>query len=110
MSRVTDEELEKRRAEIESRKTQNTRGPNRRSDKHNFVPTLAVEKLIAARIACGYTQEDLAFMLGVSRANVAMWESAQTDPRLRHIPLICQALYIRADVLLGLDDSKKEET
>ena len=40
------------------------------------------EKLSAARRAKGYTQEDLAEKLAVSRTNISRWESGKMTPDL----------------------------
>ena len=50
------------------------------------------EKLSAARRAKGYTQEDLAEKLAVSRTNISRWESGKMTPDLDTVNRLSQIL------------------
>lgn len=49
----------------------------------------------------GFTQEDLAARLGVSRSAVAMWETGQNIPPTKYLVAIAEALECSVDTLLG---------
>lgn len=63
------------------------------------------EKLKQARIDAGFTQNDLANKLMVSRAAVAKWESDRGMPDVTNLKLIAKALGVSVDYLL--DDGSK---
>jgi transcriptional regulator with XRE-family HTH domain len=104
MSNITDEELERRRQQVAAKAEQRRARKEVKTSRPTFVPILIVGELIEARERAGYTQEDLAYMTGLPRSAIAMWETGKADPRLKHLVLVCRALHISADVLLGLDD------
>lgn len=49
----------------------------------------------------GYTQEQLAKLLGVSRSTVAMWETTQQEPDYEVICKIAQIFNVPADYVMG---------
>ena len=58
------------------------------------------EKLKKARLEAGYTQEELASMLTISRAAVAKWESARGMPDVSNLKALGEALNVSVDFLL----------
>lgn len=66
------------------------------------------EKLIQLRKQKGYSQENLAERLGVSRQAVSRWENGETTPDMSVLIKICEVYNISADYLIR-DDYEKEE-
>lgn len=60
-------------------------------------PRLAVQ-----RKTCGFTQEALAYALGVDRSTVARWEAGDTEPQPWLRPKLARALGISTDRLASL--------
>ena len=60
----------------------------------------------AARESAGFTQENLAEAVGVSRTAVARWESDDIEPRLQNLISIADLLRVSTDSLLGIDSRK----
>jgi transcriptional regulator with XRE-family HTH domain len=58
------------------------------------------EKLKEARIEAGYTQNELANKLTVSRAAIAKWESDRGMPDVTNLKAIAEALSVSIDYLL----------
>lgn len=58
------------------------------------------DKLIDLRKKSGWTQEDLAEKMGVSRQSVSKWESAQSIPDLEKILRLSQLFGVSTDYLL----------
>lgn len=63
------------------------------------------EKLKEARKGAGYSQEELANKLGVSRSAIAKWETDKGMPDITNIKAIAQLLNVSIDYLL--DDGSK---
>lgn len=57
--------------------------------------------LRSAREAKGYTQEDVAAALGVSRVAVTLWESGVNQPSARYLVPLADLLGVSVDYLLG---------
>ena len=57
------------------------------------------EKIKAKRSERGFTQEELAGVLGVSKAAVSKWENGQSYPDITMLPKIAQLFYITMDEL-----------
>lgn len=60
------------------------------------------------RIEQGKKQKDLAVLLGVTRHHVSNLENEVTPLNSKQIIILCNALNVRADYLLGLEE--KEES
>ncbi len=58
------------------------------------------EKLKNARLEAGYTQEELATRLTVSRAAIAKWESDRGLPDIANLKAIAEVLNVSTDYLL----------
>ena len=58
------------------------------------------EKLKPARLQAGYTQEELAAILTVSRAAIAKWESDRGMPDVTNLKALAEVLNISTDYLL----------
>ena len=64
------------------------------------------DKLIQLRKKAGYSQEQLADMLGLSRQAVSKWESRQGKPEIDNIIKLTEIYHVSADyILLGIDHS-----
>ncbi len=68
------------------------------------------DKLIENRKKNGWSQEDLAFKLGVSRQSVSKWESAQAIPDMKKILQMADLFQVSTDYLLKdeIEDSGNE--
>ena len=64
--------------------------------------------LKSARKAAGYTQQELADILCVTGQAVSRWETGIALPDISLVPAICSIFGISADVLLGIDEAKKQ--
>jgi transcriptional regulator with XRE-family HTH domain len=62
------------------------------------------EDLIAARVAKGWTQADLAAALGISQSAVSQFETLGGNPRLMTLMAYAQALNVRLQ--LGLSETE----
>jgi transcriptional regulator with XRE-family HTH domain len=61
-----------------------------------------LSQLAIRRRAAGYSQESLAFALGLSRITVHRWEHGETEPEPWNRPALAEALSITLDELDGL--------
>lgn len=61
------------------------------------------QRLTALRKAAGYTQQELAGEVGVSRRMIAYYEGQSEHPPTTLLPALAQALHVSADELLGLE-------
>lgn len=61
---------------------------------------ILADKIIQLRKKAGWSQEDLAEMLGVSRQSVSKWEGAQSTPELDRIIQMSQIFGVSTDFLL----------
>lgn len=66
------------------------------------------EKLIKLRKSSGYTQENLAEKLGVTRQAVARWEAGDTTPDMAMLLGLCDIFSVSADYLIH-DDYESDE-
>ncbi|MCQ2485999.1 MAG: helix-turn-helix domain-containing protein [Clostridia bacterium] len=64
------------------------------------------QRIRAARESAGFTQENLAEAVGVSRTAVARWESDDIEPKLQNLILIAELLHVSTDSLLGIGSRK----
>ena len=60
------------------------------------------QRIRAARESAGFTQENLAEAVGVSRTAVARWESDDIEPKLQNLISIAELLHVSTDFLLGI--------
>ena len=58
------------------------------------------DRLRAARIAAGMTQEQLGFALGVTKSSVSAWENDRETPGFRLLPALRTALGCSLDELI----------
>jgi len=64
--------------------------------------------LAGARKSAGYTQEELAKSIGVSRNLVNQWESGKARMQLYHLYAFCHLTgFSEADILLPSDIAKR---
>ena len=67
------------------------------------------EKLSRLRKSSGFTQEDLAEKLGVSRQAVARWEAEETSPDIHTLLGICEVFHVSADYMIHSDYESDED-
>lgn len=67
------------------------------------------EKLIKLRKSNGYTQEELAEKLGVSRQAVARWEAGETTPDMKLLLGICEVFSVSADYMIHDENESNED-
>ena len=65
-------------------------------------------KIYELRKKQGFSQEQLAESLGVSRQAVSKWETGQAIPELDKVILLCDLFQISSDWLLGREDYAKQ--
>ena len=58
------------------------------------------EKIYALRTQAGYSQEEFAELIGVSRQSVSKWETSAVMPDTEYVVKICKILSISTDTLL----------
>ena len=79
----------------------------------NFIPTneraaedlrkqAVGEKLKSARISAGFTQEELAKIIGVTKATISVYESGQREPPIKSLIALAKTLQISLDKLFEL--------
>ena len=61
------------------------------------------EKILYYRKSAGFSQEELAARVGVSRQAVSKWETGESTPELNKVVLLAQAFHITTDQLLSPD-------
>ncbi|MBE5938406.1 MAG: helix-turn-helix transcriptional regulator [Lachnospiraceae bacterium] len=70
---------------------------------------ILADKIIVLRKKCGWSQEELAEKMGVTRQSVSKWEGAQSIPDLEKILLMGKLFGVSMDYLLK-DEIEIEET
>lgn len=50
----------------------------------------------------GFTQEELAALVGISRTAIARYESGDIEPKLKNLIAIAEQLNVSCDYLLGI--------
>lgn len=66
------------------------------------------ERLARLREDKGWLQRDLAFRVSVKANTISNWEKGISRPNLDQLCLLCQALSVTSDTLLGLDKTGME--
>ena len=69
---------------------------------------ILADKIIALRKKAGWSQEELAEQLGVSRQAVSKWEGAQSVPDMERILQMSKVFGVTTDYLLK-DELEAEE-
>jgi transcriptional regulator with XRE-family HTH domain len=67
------------------------------------------DELRKARIAAGLTQEDLAFRSKLSRNYVSLLELNEKSPTFDTLTRLCQALGVRASVLIAIVEREEDK-
>ena len=62
----------------------------------------------AKRKECELTQEELAALLGVTKAAVSKWETAESYPDITLLPKIAEQFHITMDELFGFCPKEQE--
>ena len=69
------------------------------------------ERLHDLRKKAGYSQEQLAELLGISRQAISKWESGQGNPDIDNIIKLTKIYQVSADyILLGREDKTNTQT
>ena len=73
---------------------------------------ILADKIIENRKKNGWSQEDLAYKLGVSRQSVSKWESAQAVPDMKKILQLAEVFGVSTDYLLRdeIEEAQTPET
>ena len=67
------------------------------------------DRLQELRKKAGYSQEQVADMLGLSRQAISKWESRQGKPEIDNIIKLTEIYHVSADyILLGIDHSARQ--
>lgn len=61
-------------------------------------------RLKELRTEKGYTQKQLAELIGTTDDSIFSWEKGRSQPPIEFIRLLCKALSVSTDYLLGLED------
>ncbi|MBR6950750.1 MAG: helix-turn-helix transcriptional regulator [Oscillospiraceae bacterium] len=61
------------------------------------------KRIRQARVRAGFTQENVAEIVGVSRTAVTRWEKGEIGPKLDHLAALAVLFGVTADHLLGLE-------
>lgn len=70
---------------------------------------ILADKIIEERKKLGYSQEELAQILEVSRQSVSKWEGAQSVPDISRIIKMSEVFGVSTDYLLRDDYDKESE-
>ena len=70
---------------------------------------ILADKIIENRKKNGWSQEELANRLGVSRQSVSKWESAQAVPDLKKILQLAEVFGVTTDYLIKDEIEEKPE-
>ena len=70
---------------------------------------ILADKIISLRKKAGWSQEDLAQQLGVTRQSVSKWEGAQSVPDMDKILQMSRIFGVTTDFLLKDEIEEKEE-
>ena len=68
------------------------------------------ERLRATRIEKGFTQEQLAKAVGVTKSTMAKYDRGELEPNVKNIKKIAQVLGVSVDYLLGIDDAEQAKS
>ena len=66
------------------------------------------EKIFYCRKKCGYSQEALAQLLGISRQAVSKWETGESEPEAGKLKLLADSFNITTDWLLSEEEPQEE--
>ena len=67
------------------------------------------EKILYCRKKCGYSQEDLAQTLGISRQAVSKWETGESEPEVDKLKLLADTFNVTTDWLLSEEAPKDKQ-
>lgn len=68
------------------------------------------EKIRRLRLSKSITQKELSAMVGVTDVTIRHWESGSKKPSAQKIVLLCEALGVSADNLLGVSSNNTKES
>lgn len=67
------------------------------------------DKIYTLRTKAGYSQEEFAAVIGVSRQSISKWETSVVMPDTEYVIKICKTLHVSADTLIMDDDLSNAE-
>lgn len=70
---------------------------------------ILAERLTKARITSGYTQNEIAELLGCGRVTITNYESGRRNPDIDTLVKLSQYYNVSADYLLGLSDAQTND-
>lgn len=65
-------------------------------------------RIAEARLACGWSQEQLAEAIGTTQQTIQRWESGQIDPKVSKIQAISAALGVTVSELMGMTEDAED--
>lgn len=68
------------------------------------MPTFRKERCIELREQLGFTQDDVAKHIRVSKKQVSAWETGQAEPRTDSLIALARLYSVSTDYLLGVTD------
>jgi transcriptional regulator with XRE-family HTH domain len=66
---------------------------------------ILADKIVNLRKKAGWSQEELAEKMGVSRQSISKWEGAQSVPDMNRILKLSEVFHVSTDYLLRDDKS-----
>ena len=64
---------------------------------------ILADKIVSLRKKAGWSQEELAEQLGVTRQSVSKWEGAQSVPDMDKVVMMSRLFGVSTDFLLGVE-------
>lgn len=69
-----------------------------------MLNTSSINKIKLARMIAGYSQSELAEMLGVTCGSVSQWETGKTHPSVRKLKKLSKILGVSVEDILSLEE------
>ena len=66
------------------------------------------DRICLARKENNFNQQDIADILGVTRATISSWETGRTEPNRHHIVELSRIYNVTIDYLLGINNNTKK--
>lgn len=68
---------------------------------------ILAERIKHARIAKGKTQEEMAYLIGITRATYGYYENGKVLPPVDKLVKLAKYFHVSLDHLVGIDDDQK---
>lgn len=69
-----------------------------------MLNTNSINKIKLARLISGYSQAELAKMLGVTCGSVSQWETGRTHPSVRKLKKLSTILGVSVEDILSIEE------